>query len=79
MNLEKIAHDITNSLLPRALDRHKLYNEWSDLSGKKVKIDDEEIEFANNVEALNTTSIVMNYKTIYTQVLEALKDEFSQN
>ncbi|ENI56437.1 hypothetical protein O265_02686, partial [Staphylococcus aureus M0064] len=31
MDLEKIAHDITISLLPRALDRHKIHNEWQEV------------------------------------------------
>ncbi|HDE3964071.1 TPA: uracil-DNA glycosylase [Staphylococcus aureus] len=45
MDLEKIAHDITISLLPRALDRHKIHNEWQEVG-------DDVIAFAKDSSVL---------------------------
>lgn len=61
MDLEKIAHDITISLLPRALDRHKIHNEWQEVG-------DDVIAFAKD-------SIARDYFSIYSSVLLGLQEE----
>ncbi|ORO06353.1 uracil-DNA glycosylase [Staphylococcus aureus] len=61
MDLEKIAHDITISLLPRALDRHKIHNEWQEVG-------DDVIAFAKD-------SVARDYFSIYSSVLLGLQEE----
>ncbi|EOB9420658.1 uracil-DNA glycosylase [Staphylococcus aureus] len=61
MDLEKIAHDITISLLPRALDRRKIHNEWQEVG-------DDVIAFAKD-------SVARDYFSIYSSVLLGLQEE----